>query len=286
VFAFDALRASLRHPPILALPRIEEAFTLDTDASDHQLGCCLLQEQPDGTQKPIGYWSRGLTSAEKIYSTTEKECLEIVWAILHWRPYLEGQKFIIRTDHHSLQWVLNLSDAKGRLARWRLRLLEFDYEVQYHPGALHHGADMMSKLRSEEPAISEPTDEIDTDVPCFALAHSPLVTGNKELHPPGKRDPSLVHPDVLLGAQASDPSFIHLREHLGPHPLIDVDQNGLLGVVLPPREFQLAIPPLPGILLPVTIFHDVPLPIHSENVTGDLDAPDLRRGEARFEIVW
>jgi hypothetical protein len=107
----------------------------------------------------------------------------------------------------------------------------------------------------------------------FALAHSPLVTGNEELHPPGKRDPSLVHPDVLLGAQASDPNCMHLREHLGAHPLIDVYQNGLLGVVLPSREFQLAIPPLPGIPLPATIFHDVPLPIHSENVTGDLAAP-------------
>jgi RNase H-like domain found in reverse transcriptase len=78
VFAFDTLRASLLHPPILALPRIEGAFTLDTDASDNQLGCCLLQEQPDGTQKPIGYWSRGLTSYEKNYSTTEKECPAIV----------------------------------------------------------------------------------------------------------------------------------------------------------------------------------------------------------------
>jgi hypothetical protein len=175
-----------------------------------------------------------------------------------------------------------LSDAQGRLARWRLRLLEFDYEVQYHPGALHHRADMMSRLRSEDTAIAEPPDEIDTEVPCFALAHSPLVTGNEDLHPPGKRDPSLVHPDVLLGAQASDPSCNHLREHLGAHPLIDVDQNGLL-VVLPSREFQLAILPLPGIHLPVTIFHDFPLPIHSENVTGDLAAPDLRRGEVRFK---
>jgi RNase H-like domain found in reverse transcriptase len=88
VFAFDTLRASLVHPPILALPRIEGAYTVDTDASDRQLGCRLLQEQPDGTQKPIGYWSRGLTSAEKNYSTTEKECLSIVWEILHLRPYL------------------------------------------------------------------------------------------------------------------------------------------------------------------------------------------------------
>jgi hypothetical protein len=76
---------------------------------------------------------------------------------------------------------------------------------------------------------------------------------------------------------------MHLLEHLGPHPLIDVDQNGLLVVVLPSREFQLAIPPLPCIPLPVTIFHDVPLPTHSENVTGDLDAPELRREKVRFE---
>jgi hypothetical protein len=63
-------------------------------------------------------------------------------------------------------------------------------------------------------------------------------------------------------------------EHLGAHPLIYVDQNGLLGVVVPSREFRLANPPLPGITLPVTIVHDVTLPSHSENFTGDMDAPD------------
>jgi RNase H-like domain found in reverse transcriptase len=139
VTTFDTLRDALLNPPILALPLIDGAFTIDTDASDHQLGCCLLQSQPDGSQRPVGYWSRGLTSAEKKCSTTEKECLAILWAILHLRPYLEQQKFTIRTDHHSLRWVLNLSDAQGLLARWSLRLREFYYEVKYHPGALHHG---------------------------------------------------------------------------------------------------------------------------------------------------
>jgi hypothetical protein len=141
----------------------------------------------------------------------------------------------------------------------------------------------MSRLRSEEPAIADPTDEIDTEAPCYALARSPLVTGNEELHPVGKRDPSLVHPDVLLRAQASDLSCIQLREHLGAHPLIDVYHNGLLGVVLPSSEFQLAIPSLPGIPLPFTIVHYAPLPSHSENVTGDTDEPELRRGDVRFE---
>jgi RNase H-like domain found in reverse transcriptase len=101
VTAFDTLREALLNPQILSSPRIEGAFTLETDTSDHQLGCCLLQSQPDGSKRPVGYWSRGLKSAEKNYSTTEKECLAIVWAILHLRPYLEQQKFIIRTYLHS-----------------------------------------------------------------------------------------------------------------------------------------------------------------------------------------
>jgi hypothetical protein len=55
VISLDTLRAALLKPLILALPLIEGAFTLYADAFDHQLGCCLLQYQPDGTQRPIGY---------------------------------------------------------------------------------------------------------------------------------------------------------------------------------------------------------------------------------------
>jgi hypothetical protein len=142
---------------------------------------------------------------------------------------------------------------------------------------------MLSRLLSEDPEIADPTDEIDTEVPCYAPSHSPLVTGSEELHTPGELDPSLVHPDVLLGSQASDPSFMSLREHLRAHPLIDVDQNGLFGFILPYSEFQLAIPPLPGIPIPVTISRGVPLLSRSDNFTGDMDAPNLRRGEVRFK---
>jgi RNase H-like domain found in reverse transcriptase len=155
--AFETLRSRLLDPPILALPRAEEGlFTLDTDASQEQIGCCLFQEQEGGTINPVGYWSRGLTSAERNYSTTEKECLAIVWAVLQLRPYLEGKHFVVRTDHNSLRWVLNLAEAQGRLARRRLRLLEFDFEVQYAPGKEHHGADTLSRLRPSDPSLAEP----------------------------------------------------------------------------------------------------------------------------------
>ena len=108
--AFQTLRRCLLTAPILALPREGFSYTLDTDASSYQVGCCLLQEQSDGTLHPIGYWSRTLTAAEKNYSSTEKECLAIVWAVLHLRPYLEGSRFTIRTDHDALKWLMSLRD--------------------------------------------------------------------------------------------------------------------------------------------------------------------------------
>ena len=81
ITAFNLLRERLLSPPVLALPRAEGALWLDTDASDGQLGCCLIQNQPDGKSLPLGYWSRTLNAAERNYSTTEKECLAIVWAV-------------------------------------------------------------------------------------------------------------------------------------------------------------------------------------------------------------
>ena len=125
--AFETLKKNLFSPPVLALPRAGLRFILDTDACDVQLGCVLLQDQPDSkTPRPIGYWSRTLAPAERNYDTTNKECLAIVWATLTLRPYLEGTRFLIRTDHDALKWLLNLTDASGRLQRWKLRLQEFE----------------------------------------------------------------------------------------------------------------------------------------------------------------
>lgn len=48
-------------------------------------------------EKVVLYSSRKLTSREQKYSTTEKECLAIVWAIQN-QHYLEGYKFTILKD--------------------------------------------------------------------------------------------------------------------------------------------------------------------------------------------
>jgi hypothetical protein len=83
---------------------------------------------------------------------------------------MEGKSFTVRTDHHALRWVMNLSDAQGRLARWRLRLAEFDFKVEYNPGSAHHTADALSRL----PYQSVPAQPIDLYIPMFALDEAPL----------------------------------------------------------------------------------------------------------------
>jgi len=165
--AFEELKRRLTEAPILALPRRHGAYTLDTDASAGKVGAVLLQEQPDQSTRPVGYWGRSLNAAERNYSTTERECLAVVWATLFLRPYIEGTRFTVRTDHAALKWMLHMDGAHGRLARWRLRLAEFDYVVQTRPAASHHAADTMSRIST--PAVD---DGAIPDVPCLALPNS------------------------------------------------------------------------------------------------------------------
>ncbi|CDF38169.1 unnamed protein product [Chondrus crispus] len=241
--AFVELKKRLVSPPILALPRYGKKYTLDTDACAYQVGCALLQEQPSGDRLPIGYWSRALTDAEKNYTTTEKECLAVVWSILTLRPYLYGNTFDLRTDHEALRWVLNLADSSGRLARWRLRLAEYDYEVKYRPGIKHQLADGVSRLRVDG-ATSEPVDD---EVPCFAVQwreeeqnprqgtvhwETPVDPGRAE-HAftviPEERDVSSVTVEEFLREQAEDPFCTAAAETVGnPDSRYDVERYGFV----------------------------------------------------------
>ena len=70
-----------------------------------------------------------------------------MWSFLKLRAYLEGDRFLVRTDHDCLRWLLKIDETShGRLARWRMRLNQLAFYIAYKPGQTHWLADGMSRL--------------------------------------------------------------------------------------------------------------------------------------------
>jgi hypothetical protein len=92
--AFNCLKEKLISTPILQYPDFRKEFTVECDASDVGLGAVLTQDD-----HVIAYTSRSLTSTERNYSATEKECLGVVWSLNKFGMYLEGRHFTMITDH-------------------------------------------------------------------------------------------------------------------------------------------------------------------------------------------
>ncbi len=88
-----------------------------------------------GEERPVLYLSRKLSKRETRYSTIEKECLAIRWAVLALRYYLLGWKFTLCSDHAPLQWLHCMKDNKAQITRWYLALEPFKFKVVHRPGA-------------------------------------------------------------------------------------------------------------------------------------------------------
>ena len=115
-----------------------------TDASNEGIGVTLGQIQ-DGREVAIAYAGRDFNAAERNYSTTEREALAVIFGIKKFEPYLYGRKFVLHTDHHSLKWLMSISDPTGRLARWSLLVQQYDFDIKHRPGAAHANADALSR---------------------------------------------------------------------------------------------------------------------------------------------
>ena len=142
--AFEKLKLALTQAPLLARPDLSLPFTLQTNASDYAIAGVPTQVF-NGKEHLIYFVSRTLSRAERNYTVTEKECLAVLWSIQRLRGYLQGEKFTVIADHHSLLWLNNLRDPTGRLARWHTALQKYNIDFIHRKRALHKVSDTLSR---------------------------------------------------------------------------------------------------------------------------------------------
>jgi hypothetical protein len=142
--AFQRLKEIMQEAPILGYPEPNQEFIVDTDASNSGAGAALSQ-CIDGQERVLSYYSKTFSPTQRNYCVTRRELLAVVMAVSHFRPYLYGQKFRLRTDHASLVWLYRLKEPSHQISRWLETLAEFDFNIEHRKGEKHGNADGLSR---------------------------------------------------------------------------------------------------------------------------------------------
>jgi hypothetical protein len=128
------------------MPDFNRPFIVDCDASGAGFGAVL--HQGDG---PLAYFSRPFAACHLKLATYEQELIGLVQAVRHWRPYLWGRSFRVRTDHYSLKFLLDQRLLMVPQHQWISKLFGFDFMMEYRLGRLNTVADALSR-RDTNPA--------------------------------------------------------------------------------------------------------------------------------------
>jgi len=144
--AFQNLKKELTKAPVLAFPDFSNEFILDTDASFDRIGAVLSQLDENGREKPIAYGSRAMNKHELGYCITRKELLAIFYFTQHFKHYLYGKRFKLRTDHKAITFMLKTKKPiTPQFQTWINHLSSLDIQMEYRKGEEHSNADALSR---------------------------------------------------------------------------------------------------------------------------------------------
>ena len=192
----------------------ERHFILETDGSCVAVGAVLKQRFDDtDLVHLVGFFSRAFTGSERNYSAYEVKLYAVVRAVEHFRMFLLGKEFLLRTDHAALRNLLRRDlPPTTRVERWILRLSEYNFKIEYQRGQDNIIADVLSRLPfASAENVEKPTALDDT------------TRGAKPIESEAPRPNSLDKPSTTLFIPDSTEDFLQSDEDLSDSEHSDPD---------------------------------------------------------------
>jgi hypothetical protein len=187
--SFDLLKRKIADDVILTIPDLDDpldSFQVTLDASKDDFGATLSQIR-DGKRKVCAYYSKSVPKRKKSFGATKLEFLCMYHALQHWRIYLAGTKFVVRTDCASLLHRNNIwSTSDTSMIRKFHKLDQLDFSIEHLSGTKNHICDFLSRYSQKVKyrqvgTQTETISAIDVD-----------LTANKNIE---RRDLSKTNPD-------------------------------------------------------------------------------------------
>jgi hypothetical protein len=173
--------------PLKFLDYSKEIF-IRCDSSQFGAGAVLFQFDSEGREHPVSYASRKYTIAERNYNTFQQEASVIVWALEKFAEFFQGHPVTVQSDHRNLAWIKR--SAMPQLTRWRIRLQDFDFKIEYLPGPQQVCADGLSRLGVDDKDLQITMgDFLPTNAAAISLINSPVplrALNNYGHHIPGR----------------------------------------------------------------------------------------------------
>jgi len=143
--AFTLLKGLMTSALVLALPNFNKLFVVETDASKAGIGAVLMHEG-----HLIAFISKSLGLKQQSLSVYEREMMAIIHGVNKWKHYLWGRHFHIRTDHISLKYLFHQKLTTPAQHLWLVKLLGYDYNIEYKQGKENVPADALSRIPSKD----------------------------------------------------------------------------------------------------------------------------------------